>query len=162
MLELLIFSAQSFQFGLQIFVGHARELQPLARPLGAMTASDVALVQIGTIVATDGSVIVGTITLATTEATRGSPFYDRPDVASVGQFAVDPSRQSRGIGRALLTLAEQRAEELGVGYLAPDTSEHAARLIALYERWGFRFVEYSRWSIVNYCSVVTAKYLKST
>ena len=113
-----------------------------------------------TIVGVVGAKVIGTITLAGTDATSGSPFYDRPDVASVGQFAVEPSLQTRGIGRMLLRLAEQRATEQGAGYLALDTSEHAERLIALYERWGFSFVEYSRWSAVNYRSVVMAKRLK--
>jgi GNAT superfamily N-acetyltransferase len=115
-----------------------------------------------TIVAVVGSTLIGTITLAGTEATGGSPFYDRPDVASVGQFAVEPSRQGSRIGRMLLQLAELRATEQGAGYLALDTSEHAARLIAFYGRCGFHFVEHHRWSVVNYRSVVMAKALKPT
>ena len=115
-----------------------------------------------TIVAEDGATIVGTITVVSAAATGGSPFYDRPDVASVGQFAVEPALQGRGIGRMLLQFAEQRATEQGVGTLALDTSEHATELIARYERWGFRFVEHARWSVVNYRSVVMAKPLKQT
>jgi predicted N-acetyltransferase YhbS len=53
----------------------------------------------------DGS-IVGTLTVATIDNTTGSPFYDRPDVASVGQFAVAPALQNRGIGSTLMWLAE--------------------------------------------------------
>jgi len=40
-----------------------------------------------TLVATDAGNVVGIVTLAGTTATEGSPFYDRPDVASFGQFA---------------------------------------------------------------------------
>src|SRR4051794_36646698 len=42
-------------------------------------------------VAEAGGRIVGTITLRDTEHTKGCPWYDRPDVASFGQFAVDPA-----------------------------------------------------------------------
>lgn len=98
-----------------------------------------------TIVAVDGEQLIATVTLKPPESTTGSPFYDRPDVASVGQFAVAPAHQRRGIGKALGDLAERRAWELGVGYLALDTSERALHLIALYEEHGFRIVEQLQW-----------------
>ena len=84
-----------------------------------------------TIIAEDDGVIVGTITLADVDRTRGSPFYDRPDVALFGQFAVRPSYQGRGIGSTLIKLVEQRATEQGVSHLALDTSEHATELEAI-------------------------------
>src|SRR5688572_32327456 len=59
-----------------------------------------------TLVACDRNSIVGIITLATVGATQGSPFYDRPDVASFGQFAVRPTYQTHGIGSTLLRLVE--------------------------------------------------------
>ena len=99
------------------------------------------------------------VTLKHSDATRGSAFYEQPDVASFGQFAVRPSHQGRGIGTVLLRLVEQRAFELGVRHLALDTAEHATELIALYERKGFGFIEYVRWPDVNYRSVVLAKAL---
>jgi GNAT superfamily N-acetyltransferase len=91
--------------------------------------------------------------------THGSPFYERPDVAGFGQFAVRPSHQDGGIGTALLNLVQQRATEQGVRQLALDTSEHAVDLIAFYEAKGFRFIEQTQWPEVNYRSVVLAKQL---
>ena len=112
-----------------------------------------------TIAATDTERIVGVITLASAEATSGTPFYDRADVASFGQLAVSPSYQGAGIGSELMTLVERRAAELGVAELALDTSENAKRLIALYQARGSRFVEYCQWDVTNYRSVVFAKRL---
>jgi GNAT superfamily N-acetyltransferase len=112
-----------------------------------------------TIVAVEHDRIIGTITLKPPDATKGSPFYDRPDVASVGQFAVAPEHQHRGIGTLLGGLAEQRAKQLGAQYLALDTSERAAHLIAIYEAHGFEKVENVQWEGLNYRSVVMAKRL---
>jgi RimJ/RimL family protein N-acetyltransferase len=112
-----------------------------------------------TIVAIDNGRLVGIITLAEITTTRGSPFYDRDDVASFGQFAVRPSHQGRGIGAKLLDLVEQRAREKGVGELALDTSERAVQLIELYKAKGYRFVEYLQWRDTNYRSMVFAKML---
>jgi GNAT superfamily N-acetyltransferase len=112
-----------------------------------------------TIVAIEGADIVGIITLANVKATQGSPFYDRVDVASFGQFAVRPSHQRRGIGGTLIRLVEQRAAEKGVAYLALDTSERADRLIAWYQSKGYRFVEYCQWDDVNYRSMIFAEQL---
>jgi len=112
-----------------------------------------------TILAVCDDAVIGTVTLATTEATKGSPFYDRPDVASVGQFAVRPADQRRGIGLALMNLCEERARELGVLHLALDTSERADTLIAMYEALGYRFIEHVQWGGLNYRSRVMAKAL---
>ena len=106
----------------------------------------------------DGNV-VSVVTLATATATNGSPFYDRLDVASFGQFAVHPSHQGRGIGSTLITFVERRAKEQGVTYLALDTSEHADHLIALYQARGNQFVEYCQWPETNYRSMVFARRL---
>lgn len=112
-----------------------------------------------TIVALDGLAIIGIITLKDAANTRGSPFYDRPDVAGFGQFAVRPSDQNRGIGSTLLALVEERALQKGVVELGLDTSEHAFHLIQLYQSKGYRFVEYVQWSATNYRSVLLAKRL---
>lgn len=114
-----------------------------------------------TILALDADQIVGTITLNHCEHTSGSPFYDRPDVAAFGQFAVQPSYQRLGIGSTLLTLVEALSRAKGVKMLALDTSEHAAQLIALYQAKGYSFVEYVRWPDVNYRSRIFAKALNS-
>ncbi len=111
------------------------------------------------IVAVVNEIVVGTITLAFIQNTGGSPFYDRPDVASVGQFAVARELQRRGIGSTMLEIAERCAAECGASYLALDTSEHAAHLIAYYEGRDYHFVEHVRYAGVNYRSVVMAKRL---
>ena len=113
-----------------------------------------------TFVAVRADAVVGTITLAEAQATHCSPFYDRPDVASFGQFAVLPALQRQGIGSRLMDIVEARAREKGVAELALDTSEHAHALIAMYTKRGYRFIEYSRWDIVNYRSVILSKRLR--
>lgn len=114
-----------------------------------------------TILALNGILaVVGTITLRHAAKTSGSPFYNRPDVAGFGQFAVSPSHQKSGIGATLLELVERLAREKGVGMLALDTSEHAEHLIAFYRAKGYEFVEYVQWSDVNYRSMIFAKSLK--
>ena len=114
-----------------------------------------------TIVALAGTEIVGIVTLAEASVTRGTTFYDRPDVASFGQFAVRPAYQGRGIGSRLMALVEQRAAKKGVCELALDTSEGASELIAMYRAKGYRFIEYVQWEVTNYRSMVFAKSLGS-
>jgi GNAT superfamily N-acetyltransferase len=113
-----------------------------------------------TIVAVDGGSIVGIVTLIDAAKTTGSAFYNRPDVASFGQFAVRPSHQRLGIGSTLVDMVEQRAAETGVAELGLDTSEHAHHLIAFYEGKGYRFVEYCKWNGVNYRSMIFGKQLR--
>ena len=109
-------------------------------------------------VATVDNQIVGTILLRPPgpRSTKVA-LYARDDVATVGQFGVEPSFQRRGIGSMLLRQAEQRARELGVTELALDTSEQAHHLIDLYTRWGFRVVDNVQWETVNYRSVVMSR-----
>lgn len=104
--------------------------------------------------------IVGTITLTGAENTRGSRWYDRPEVASFGQYAVDPDLQGTGIGSKLLETVERRAAELEVKELALDTAEGAMHLIQLYLAHGYRFIEYIDWDETNYRSVVMSKTLQ--
>lgn len=94
-----------------------------------------------TFVAVLDDAVVGVVTLAEADATHGSPFYDRPDVASFGQFGVLPELQRQGIGSRLMDIVEARAREKGVVELALDTSEHADALIAMYTKRGYRFIE---------------------
>lgn len=110
-----------------------------------------------TFVALDGERVIGVITLAEAASTSGSPHYDRPDVANFGQFAVLPAYQGRGVGSELIQMVEKRARDNGIVELALDTSEHAHHLIAMYERRGYRFVEYVRWAQVNYRSRIFSK-----
>jgi len=103
--------------------------------------------------------LVGTLTFLHAAHTDGSPWYEREDVSSFGQWAVEPAWQGRGLGRRLLDIAERRARETGAAHLALDTSEHAVELIATYERHGFRFVEHAQWDSTNYRSVIMSKEL---
>jgi GNAT superfamily N-acetyltransferase len=102
--------------------------------------------------------LVGTITLCDAVHTGGCPWYDRPDVGHFGQFAVDPSVQSHGLGSRLLDIVEKRAAECGLRELALNTAERAVHLIEFYERRGYRFIERVDWG-VNYSSVILSKTL---
>jgi GNAT superfamily N-acetyltransferase len=101
--------------------------------------------------------MIGTITWRDAGQTSGKPWYDRPDVASFGQFAVEPSWQGRGIGSRLLAVAEQRAAMTGAAELALDTAEPAHDLIRFYNKRGYRFIEYVQWDVVNYRSALLSK-----
>jgi len=108
---------------------------------------------------TEAGVVVGTISVTGPRAggvgyPGGPPWYQRPDVAVAGQYAVEPSSQGRGIGRRLLSAAVDLARDRGAAELACDTSERAADLITMYERRGFRHVDAVDWEETNYRSVV--------
>jgi predicted N-acetyltransferase YhbS len=103
--------------------------------------------------------LVGTITLSTVENTSGSPWYDRSDVASFGQFAVEPTIQKLGIGSKMMQVVEDRAAALGIVEIALDTSERATNLIEYYTLRGYRFIEYVQWDVTNYRSVILSKTL---
>ena len=108
-------------------------------------------------VAFHGQQMIGTIIWRNAQQTRGCPWYDRPDVASFGQFAIDPQWQRQGIGSKLLAIAEERSTETGAAELALDTAEPAHDLIEFYTQRGYRFIEHVKWDVVNYRSVVMSK-----
>jgi GNAT superfamily N-acetyltransferase len=122
-----------------------------------VTRDRVALGQCFVVLA--GDALVGTILFRPAVNTKGSPWYNRPDVASIGQFAVEPSLQSRGLGLRLVTTAEQHARAKGVAELALDTAEPATHLIDWYTRLGYRFIEHAQWGHTNYRSVILSKTL---
>lgn len=101
--------------------------------------------------------MVGTILWRSAQQTTGTPWYDRPDVSSFGQFAIEPKLQNRGIGSKLLAIAEQRAAETGAVEIALDTAEPADDLIRFYTKRGYRFIEYTQWKLANYRSVIMSK-----
>lgn len=111
------------------------------------------------LVAIERGVLLGTIMFHAPGRSRGCPCYERPDVATIGQFGITPDRQGGGIGTRLLRAAEQMAVASGAAELALDTSEGADHLIAWYEREGFRFVEYAQWEGKTYRSVIMSKRL---
>ncbi|WP_062018403.1 GNAT family N-acetyltransferase [Aureimonas sp. AU4] len=114
------------------------------------------------LVAVDGGRVVGTILFRSPQQTIGCPWYDRPEVASLGQFAVDPQIQARGIGHRLLREVERLGSGCGAGELALDTAEPATHLVDWYTRLGYRFVEHAQWSHTNYRSVILSKQLSNT
>jgi GNAT superfamily N-acetyltransferase len=89
----------------------------------------------------------------------GSPWLCRPDVAHLGQFGVEPSRQRGGIGARLMAAVEDMARADGAREIALDTAEPAAHLIDWYARCGYRFIEYAQWKGKRYRSVVMSKAL---
>jgi GNAT superfamily N-acetyltransferase len=107
-------------------------------------------------VATKDAQIVGTILWRPPHASS-TPWYNRPEVASLHQLAVHPAFQKQGLGSRLLTLVEARTASAGARELALDTAEPAHDLIAFYQKRGYRFIEYAQWSITNYRSVILSK-----
>ena len=101
--------------------------------------------------------LVGTITFYDPGQTGGSPWYDRDDVCSFGQFAVEPDLQRSGIGKQLMDTVELLAAESGASEIACDTAEGAEHLIGLYARRGYRIVGKADWTETNYESVILSK-----
>jgi GNAT superfamily N-acetyltransferase len=112
-----------------------------------------------TFVATSGGRLVATVTLRLPESTRDCTWYDRDDVASFGQFAVEPELQGSGLGSKLMSMLEDRAKQTGAAELACDTAEGATHLIDYYTRRGYRLVDTAQWEGVNYRSVILSKSL---
>ena len=84
-------------------------------------------------------------------------WFDRPDVAVVIQFGVEPSHQRQGLGSRLMTFAEERARALGAGEVAVDTAENASHLVEFYQARGYRDVGREQWQHTNYRSVLLSK-----
>lgn len=103
--------------------------------------------------------IIGTVVLNFSNNSSHHPWYDRPDVTSFHQFAVNPAFQGQGIGSMMMDTIENRAKELRVKELACDTAEHAFHLIHMYEKRGYRKVDEADWDGTNYRSVILSKSL---
>lgn len=101
--------------------------------------------------------LAGTIVVKPTYAANECEYFTRPGVAAVHQFAVDPTTQGKGIGRALLQACETWASEQGFRELAMDTAEQAQHLIKLYTGLGYAQVGYVQWTGKVYRSVVLSK-----
>ncbi|KQN55657.1 GNAT family N-acetyltransferase [Erwinia sp. Leaf53] len=111
------------------------------------------------LIASEDTRLRGTILFRNPQQTHGCGWYDRPEVASIAQFAVDPTLQAQGLGRQLLQAAEAQARLSGATELALDTAEPATRLVNWYTRLGYRFTEHVQWSHTNYRSVILSKAL---
>ena len=103
--------------------------------------------------------IIGTVVYYDPSRSHGSPWLQRPEVAHVGQLAVEPALQRQGLATQLLKRVEETARQDGAAELALDTAEQARHLIEWYERRGYRFIEYADWEVTNYRSVIMSKTL---
>lgn len=103
--------------------------------------------------------IIGTISFYQPGIKHGCSWYENKNVGVVGQFAVLPDYQGTGIGSLLLNRTEAFASEKGIKELALDTAEQATHLRSLYEKKGYRFIEYVSWDVTNYRSVIMSKAL---
>jgi GNAT superfamily N-acetyltransferase len=112
------------------------------------------------LVAQRGGRVVGTVTYYGPRRAGGAEWYDRPDVASFGQFAVEPDLRGLGIGSLLMDAVEAMAVKDRAAEIACDTAEGASHLIALYERRGYRLVGTVDWRDTNYLSVILSKSLQ--
>lgn len=101
--------------------------------------------------------MVGTIVFKDAAQTGGTPWFERPDVASFSQLAVEPWLQGRGIGGLLIARAEERARESGAAYIALSTPEPATELLAMYEHKGYAVVEHTNWPGTNYRSAIMSR-----
>ena len=110
--------------------------------------------------AIESGAIIGTITLNFPEKTYPHPWYDRPEVTTFHQFAVDPDFHKQGVGSRLMDWIEKRAVELGAQELACDTADGATHLIKMYKKRGFREVGKADWEDTNYASVILSKTLE--
>ncbi|KUY85543.1 GNAT family N-acetyltransferase [Burkholderia sp. RF4-BP95] len=101
--------------------------------------------------------LVATITMQPHDPdSRCDPYRSRR-VATLGQLAVDPVWQDRGIGRALLAFAQQRAAARGATHLALDAPHAAIRLVDFYRREGFQLIDVMRFAGHSYDSAILCK-----
>lgn len=103
---------------------------------------------------------VGTMTLYPPDTKSNCEFYSRQGVWCFGQFAVEPSLQSIGVGGIMLRAGEEFAAQTGATYLALDTAEPAEHLIRYYTKRGYCFEQFVQWDVTNYRSVVMSKKLR--
>ncbi len=103
--------------------------------------------------------IVGTILFHEIEDAAGPPWFQRPDVDSFSQFAVDPDIQGKGLGRLMLEKAESRARECGAAELGLSMAEPDTDLMNFYLKRGYRFIEHWQWPYTNYRSAILSKTL---
>jgi GNAT superfamily N-acetyltransferase len=89
--------------------------------------------------------------------TTSIPWFERGDVASFSQFAVEPEHQGHGIGGVLMETVERRAAQTGAAEIGLSTPEPAAWLVEMYQRHGYRVVEHVRWRETNYVSAIMSK-----
>jgi GNAT superfamily N-acetyltransferase len=132
------------------------------RPLAGRQDDTVTLRRLSSgesFVAVQGGAVVGVIILNEQEPDEGPEWFHRPRVCSFSQFAVDPSLQSRGVGKALLAAVERRAAEQGNEELALSMAEPDHRLRDYYFKRGYRIVGTWQWPYTNYLSLIMSRRL---
>jgi GNAT superfamily N-acetyltransferase len=102
---------------------------------------------------------IGGIVFFDAENTRGCPFFNRPNVASIGPFAIMPEFQGHGLGGAMLSFVEDRAQESGAEDVAVDIAPEATGQLQKFLQRGYRFAENTRWPGSEKRCVVLAKKL---
>ncbi|WP_454673841.1 GNAT family N-acetyltransferase [Achromobacter pestifer] len=108
-------------------------------------------------VAVAGTTLLGTVLYIPPLRTAGTPWLDRPDIASLHQLGVEPSLQRSGLGTRLMEWAEARAIACGAREIALDTAEPATHLQAWYASRGYRPIESAQWAHTNYRSIIMSK-----
>jgi GNAT superfamily N-acetyltransferase len=105
--------------------------------------------------------IISTITLYYNDPdTHDALWYKKKGVAHFGQFAVLPEYQKNGIGNFMMNIVEERAKSEGAVEIALDTAEGAVHLIKYYKQRGYRFIDYVKWEVTNYRSMILSKRLQ--
>ncbi|PXW22769.1 Acetyltransferase (GNAT) family protein [Paraburkholderia caballeronis] len=101
--------------------------------------------------------VIGTMTLEARDPQSPCEHYRLRGVATLHQFGVEPSWQSRGIGAAMLAFAARWAATHGYAQLALDTPFPAAHLLAFYRAQGFALVDVVQFAGRGYDSAVFSK-----
>lgn len=98
-------------------------------------------------VAVEGSQLLGSVTFCP----AGSPFREvaRADEGEFRMLAVSPAARGRGVGRALVELCLQRADELGYAATRISSMDRMTSAHSVYERLGFVRVPEDDWSPVR-------------
>ena len=78
----------------------------------------------------------------------------------VKRLCVDPAFQERGLGKKLLSFAEEDARRRGFPRVRLDTAKPFTELVEWYGRQGYRIVGELRFPDVNYDSVLMEKRLE--
>jgi GNAT superfamily N-acetyltransferase len=103
--------------------------------------------------------LVGTITVVEEEPGGPCDWYNLPEVNHFSQFCVRLQQQGKGLGNFLMNFIEDDARARGIEEMAMDTSERADKLIEMYKRRNYRFIQKAKWENTNYESVVYSKRL---
>lgn len=111
---------------------YAHYVDRIGRRPGPMDANYVEKVERGDVsLAVEADQVIGFIVL----------IEEEPDSLLIENVAVEPARQSQGIGRALLAFAEDVAEEAGLTELRLYTHVAMTENLAFYPRLGYTEVD---------------------